>query len=86
MAIDISEILFWKGVLTFHSDDELWGIRIILLLTILGTFMAIPLGIAYLFFSRYVQDILLLYFAPPLVMFLTFIVILLIKILGACLG
>lgn len=86
MAIDISEILFWKGVLTFHSDDELWGIRIILLLTILGTFMAIPLGIAYLFFSRYVQDILLFYFAPPLVMFLTFIVILLIKILGACLG
>jgi len=82
VAIDIPEILFRRGVLTFYSDDMLWGIRIILFLTVLATFMAIPLGIAYLFLSKYVQDILLLYFTPPLVMFLTFILILLIKILG----
>jgi len=82
MAIDIPQMLFSRRTLTFYDPDMLWGVSLSLLLTLIATFMAIPLGIATLFFSKYVHDILLFYFVPPSGMLGGFIAVLIIRILG----
>jgi len=82
MAIDIPQILFSRRTLTFYDPDMLWSVSLSLLLTLIATFMAIPLGIASLFFSKYVQDILLIYFVPPSGILGGFIAVLIIRILG----
>ena len=82
MAIDVPQMLFSRGMLTFYDPDMLRGIFLSLFLTEIATFMVIPLGTAYLFFNKYVQGILQFYFVPPAGILGGFIAVLIIKILG----